>query len=148
MSGGHFFHEPENGKASLCPVDIDSRAWKPKSEFLSGGHWFMSLKMEERVYVQWTLIHEPENGKARLCPGDIDSRAWNRFIYSQPIQLVIQRTVPKSILTTRIIKQNSSTNHNPFSRYKIGRINNKAKSPKMNRMVFSLFLFSYYTLIL
>lgn len=34
----------------------------------------MSLKMEERVYVQWTLIHEPENGKARLCPVDIDSR--------------------------------------------------------------------------
>jgi len=26
MSGGHFFHEPENEKASLCPVDIDSRA--------------------------------------------------------------------------------------------------------------------------
>lgn len=35
----------------------------------------MSLKMEERVYVQWTLIHEPENRKASLCPGDIDSRA-------------------------------------------------------------------------
>ena len=59
MSSGHFFHEPENGRASLCPVDI----------------FFMSLKMEERVYVQWTLIHEPENGKARLCPGDIDSQA-------------------------------------------------------------------------
>ena len=27
--------------------------------------------MEERVYVQWTLIHEPENGKASSCPGDI-----------------------------------------------------------------------------
>ena len=132
MSGGHFFHEPENRKASFCPGDIDSWAWKPKSEFLSGGHFF----------------HEPENRKASLCPGDIDSRAWNRFIYSQPIQLVIQRTVPRIILTTRIIKQNSSTNHSPFNRYKIGRINNKAKRPKMNRMVFSLFLFSYYTLIL
>ena len=31
----------------------------------------MSLKMEERVYVQWTLIHEPENGKGSSCPGDI-----------------------------------------------------------------------------
>ena len=91
--------------------------------------------MEERVYVRGTLIHEPENEKASL-------------IYSQPIQLVIQRTVPRIILTTRIIKQNSSTNHSPFNRYKIGRINNKANSPKMNRMVFSLFLFSYYTLIL
>ena len=26
----------------------------------------MSLKMEERVYVQWTLIHEPENGKSEF----------------------------------------------------------------------------------
>jgi len=25
MSSGHFFHELENGKARLCPVDIDSR---------------------------------------------------------------------------------------------------------------------------
>ena len=133
MSSGHFFHEPENGRASLCPVDIFfmslktekrvfvrgtffSWAWKPKSEFLSGGHWFTILNTS--------------------------------LIYSQPIQLVIQRTVPRIILTTRIIKQNSSTNHSPFNRYKIGRINNKAKRPKMNRMVFSLFLFSYYTLIL
>ena len=106
------------------------------------------LKTEKRVYVQGTLIHEPENEKASSCPRDIDSRARNRFIYSQPIQLVIQRRVPRIILTTRIIKQNSSTNHSPFNRYKIGRINNKAKRPKMNRMVFSLFLFSYYTLIL
>jgi len=37
--------------------------------------FFTSLKMEERVFVQWTLIHEPENGKASLCPVDIDSRA-------------------------------------------------------------------------
>ena len=149
MSGGHFFHEPENGKASLCPVDI----------------FFMSLKTEKRVFVRGTLIHEPENRKASFCPGDIDSWAWKpksefmseghwftilntSLIYSQPIQLVIQRTVPRIILTTRIIKQNSSTNHSPFNRYKIGRINNKAKRPKMNRMVFSLFLFSYYTLIL
>jgi len=56
MSGGHFFHEPENGKASLCPGDI----------------FFMSLKTEKRVYIQGTLIHEPENGKASSCPGDID----------------------------------------------------------------------------
>ena len=94
-----------------------------------------------------TLIHEPENGEARLCPVDIESFT-NEFLPAQPIQLVIQRTVPRIILTTRIIKQNSSTNQSPFSRYKIGQINNKAKSPKMNRMVFSLFLFSYYTLIL
>ena len=26
MSSGHFFHEPKNGKARLCPGDIDSRA--------------------------------------------------------------------------------------------------------------------------
>lgn len=32
MSSGHFFHEPENEKASFCPGDIDSRAWKWKSE--------------------------------------------------------------------------------------------------------------------
>jgi len=25
MSSGYFFHELENGKARLCPVDIDSR---------------------------------------------------------------------------------------------------------------------------
>ena len=56
MPGEHFFHEPENGKASLCPGDI----------------FFMSLKMEKRVYIQGTLIHEPENGKASSCPGDID----------------------------------------------------------------------------
>lgn len=106
----------------------------------------MSLKTEKRVYVQGTLIHEPENERAKPL-GDIESFT-NVSIPSQPIQLVIQRTVPRIILTTRIIKQNSSTNHSPFSRYKIGRINNKAKRPKMNRMVFSLFLFSYYTLIL
>ena len=103
-------------------------------------------KTEKRVHVQWTWIHESENGRAKPL-GDIESFT-NVSIPSQPIQLVIQRTVPRIILTTRIIKQNSSTNHSPFSRYKIGRINNKAKSPKMNRMVFSLFLFSYYTLIL
>ena len=55
MSGGHCFHEPENGKASLCPVDI----------------FFMSLKTEKRVFVRGTLIHEPENRKASFCPGDI-----------------------------------------------------------------------------
>ena len=130
MSSGHFFHEPENERASSCPVDI----------------FFTSLKMKERVHVQWSLIHEPENGRAKPL-GDIESFT-SVSIPSQPIQLVIQRTVPRIILTTRIIKQNSSTNHSPFSRYKIGRINNKAKSPKMNRMIFSLFLFSYYTLIL
>ena len=54
-----FFHEPENGRASLCPVDI----------------FFTSLKTEKRGYVQGTLIHEPENRKARLCPMGIDSRA-------------------------------------------------------------------------
>ena len=146
MSGGHFFHEPENRKASLCPGDIDSLAWKRKSEFMSEGHWFTNLKTEKRGYVQWTLSHEPENERAKPL-GDIESFT-NVSIPSQPIQLVIQRTVPRIILTTRIIKQNSSTNHSPFRRYKIGRINNKAKRPKMNRMVFSLFLFSYYTLIL
>ena len=102
--------------------------------------FFTSLKTEKRGYVQWTLIHEPENRKASFCPGDIESFT-NVSIPSQPIQLVIQRTVPRIILTTRIIKQNSSTNHSPFSRYKIGRINNKAKSPKMNRRVSSLSFF-------
>ena len=58
---------------------------------------------------------EPENGEARLCPVDIESFT-NEFLPAQPIQLVIQRTVPRIILTTRIIKQNSSTNHNPFNR--------------------------------
>lgn len=101
--------------------------------------FFTSLKTEKRGYVQWTLIHEPENGRAKPL-GDIESFT-NVSIPSQPIQLVIQRTVPRIILTTRIIKQNSSTNHSPFSRYKIGRINNKAKSPKMNRMVSSLSFF-------
>ena len=89
--------------------------------------------------VQWTLIHEPENGRAKPL-GDIETFT-NVSIPSQPIQLVIQRTVPRIILTTRIIKQNSSANHSPFRRYKIGRINNKAKSPKMNLMVFSLSFF-------
>lgn len=114
MSSGHFFHEPENEKASSCPVDID---------------------------------HEPENERAKPL-GDIESFT-NVSISSQPIQLVIQRTVPRIILTTRIIKQNSSTNHNPFSRDKIGWINNKAKRPTMNRMVFSLsFFFPIIPLIL
>lgn len=108
--------------------------------------FFTSLKTEKRVHVQWTLIHEPENGRAKPL-GDIETFT-NVSIPSHPIQLVIQRTVPRIILTTIIIKQNSSANHSPFRRYKIGRINNKAKRPKMNRMVFSLFLFSYYTLIL
>ena len=40
-----------------------------------GDIFFTSLKTEERVYVQGTLIHEPKNRKASLCPGDIDSRA-------------------------------------------------------------------------
>ena len=44
MSGGHFFHEPENRKASFCPGDI----------------FFMSLKTEKRVFVRGTLIHDPE----------------------------------------------------------------------------------------
>jgi len=38
---GTLIHEPENGRASLCPGDIDSRAWKRKSEVMSSGHWFM-----------------------------------------------------------------------------------------------------------
>lgn len=105
--------------------------------------FFTSLKTEKRGYVQWTLIHEPEAKPLE----DIESFT-NVSIPFQPTQLVIQRTVPRIILTTRIIKQNSSTNHSPFRRYKIGRINNKAKSPKMNRMVFSLSFFSYYILIL
>ena len=101
--------------------------------------FFTSLKTKKRVHVQWTLIHEPENERAKPL-GDIESFT-NVSISSQPIQLVIQRTVPRIILTTSIIKQNSSTNHIPFSRYKIGRINNKAKRPTMNRMVFSLSFF-------
>ena len=64
MSGGHFFHEPENGKASLCPVDI----------------FFMSLKTEKRVYVQGTLIHEPEIDSSTLNRSNWSSSA--RFLES------------------------------------------------------------------
>ena len=74
--------------------------------------------------------------------------SYSRYIpsHSQPIQLVIQRTLPRMILTTRIIKQNSSTHHRPFRRYKIGRRNKMATNPTIKRIADPLFRISYYTL--
>lgn len=61
---GTLIHEPENGKARLCPVDI----------------FFMSLKTEKRVYVRGTLIHEPEIDSSTLNRSNWSSSA--RFLGS------------------------------------------------------------------
>ena len=80
MSGGHFFHEPENRKASFVRGTLIHEPENRKASFCPGDIFFMSLKTEKRVYVQGTLIHEPEIDSSTLNRSNWSSSA--RFLGS------------------------------------------------------------------
>ncbi len=142
---GHFFHNPENGKARVYVQWTFFHEPENRNGFLRGT---LIHRPENRkaVFVRGHFFHELKKAESEFMSGDIDSEP---EIDSSTLNRSTghQRTVPR-IIFYRIISK-ISTNHSPFNRYKNRPDKQQGKRALQIKSMHSLSLFLFpITLIL